>query len=298
MSKKQELYLFYELLREEIKEDLYKNEISCFRLNSKDVSSMFFFPLYVDAYVYWMIDSGSTTLLINSKEYTISSHDFIVLSPLHILQFKKVSPDFSCFVLVVNKRFLDIIPSMEKVFKHLNRSLKLFNYPIFRLQPNEYSTLENALTLIQCRIGQVNHLFQIEIIQNAFINFLLEWINIYEHSVQKNQSDVDLNRSEQILQSFITLLKNNFKKEHHVSFYAYNLGLTPQYLNLIVKQLTGQTINQFVYEMIYNEASILLNQTKLSIQEISEELNFSDASSFCKFFKKRSGISPLKYRQA
>ena len=33
------------------------------------------------------------------------------------------------------------------------------------------------------------------------------------------------------------------------------------------------------------------------IQQIAEELSFSDQSSFGKFFKRHSGVSPLKYRQ-
>jgi AraC-like DNA-binding protein len=44
-------------------------------------------------------------------------------------------------------------------------------------------------------------------------------------------------------------------------------------------------------------ASRLLREPELSIQEIAEKLSFSDQSSFGKFFKKHTGISPLKYRQ-
>lgn len=113
----------------------------------------------------------------------------------------------------------------------------------------------------------------------------------------KNPSEVDLNRSEQILKSFISLLKENFKQQHTVTFYADKLNITPQYLTLIIKKLTGQTINEFIYEMIYSEARILLTRSDLTIQQIADELHFSDSSAFCKFFRRRSGVSPLKYRK-
>jgi AraC-like DNA-binding protein len=35
----------------------------------------------------------------------------------------------------------------------------------------------------------------------------------------------------------------------------------------------------------------------MTIQQIAEMMSFSDQSSFGKFFKKHTGMSPLKYRQ-
>jgi AraC-like DNA-binding protein len=45
------------------------------------------------------------------------------------------------------------------------------------------------------------------------------------------------------------------------------------------------------------EAKILLRNPSLSIQQIADQLNFSDQSSFGKFFKKHHRMSPLEYRK-
>jgi AraC-like DNA-binding protein len=45
------------------------------------------------------------------------------------------------------------------------------------------------------------------------------------------------------------------------------------------------------------EASRLLRDPKLTLQQVAEELSFADQSSFGKFFRKHSGMTPLKYRQ-
>lgn len=297
MKNRQEVLLFNELLDLATRENLVNYEITCFKLSEVDFTPYHFLPLYVNAYVYLLIESGYCQVLVNYRKYDVDPLSILVLSPLHLLQFCRVSSDINCYVLMLNKPFLDIIPSMEKVFKHLNRSLKLYNNPIMKMDSNEHDLLVKCIRKVRHRILQTNHVLQKEIIQNAFITFLLEWINIFERYMQQHLSEVDLNRSEQILQSFISLLKENFKSEHHVRFYAEMLHITPQYLTLIVKQLTGQTINQFIYEMLYNEATILLNRSDLSIQQISDNLHFSDPSAFCKFFKRRSGKSPLKYRK-
>ncbi|MDR2084403.1 MAG: helix-turn-helix domain-containing protein [Bacteroidales bacterium] len=45
------------------------------------------------------------------------------------------------------------------------------------------------------------------------------------------------------------------------------------------------------------EIKLLLKSTELSIQEISNELNFPNPSFFCKYFKSRVGMSPKEYRE-
>jgi transcriptional regulator GlxA family with amidase domain len=49
--------------------------------------------------------------------------------------------------------------------------------------------------------------------------------------------------------------------------------------------------------MRVEEASRLLRDPALTLQQIAEEMSFADQSSFGKFFKKHSGMTPLKYRQ-
>lgn len=287
---------FKELLSAEHQKELSKYEITSLDVTIDNFGKESATSLYLDSYIYLLIREGEITISVNYETYQLNGYGIAVLTPLHILQFNNVSADMKGKLLVVNKPLLDIVPSMEKVFKHLNRSLKLYSNPVFNLQPDNFHTLDRAIQHIAHKIEQTNHLFQQEMIQNLFVAFLLEWIHIYESDMSLNPSKVNLNRSEQILKSFISLLKVHFETEHTVPFYADKLHITPQYLTLIVKKLTGQTINEFIFEMIYSKARILLNRSDLSIQQIAEELHFSDSSSFCKFFKRRSGISPLKYR--
>ncbi|WP_196048231.1 helix-turn-helix domain-containing protein, partial [Parabacteroides distasonis] len=45
------------------------------------------------------------------------------------------------------------------------------------------------------------------------------------------------------------------------------------------------------------EAKALLSSSTLSIQEISDRLNFTNQSFFGKYFKQHVGISPTEYRK-
>lgn len=296
MVYKQHIINLRELLTDPVKENLDLYGIAHFESLFRREGIQYFSPFYSDSYIYLLVKSGNAHITINYDTYEVRNSYIIVLTPLHIIQFTHISHDFCCSFLLVDESFMDI-PSMEKVFRQLTRSVQQYNKPVMHLCDSEFTVLTKCLNHIQEKIEQTNHLLHHEIIQNSFVAFLLEWINIYETLIHRDSSHVVPNHySAQILKDFISILKTHFKEQHHVSFYAEKLNISPQYLTLIVKKFTGQTIKEFIYDMLYSEARILLNRSDLSIQQISGELHFSDPSAFCKFFKRRSGITPMKYR--
>jgi AraC-like DNA-binding protein len=97
--------------------------------------------------------------------------------------------------------------------------------------------------------------------------------------------------------SFAELLSEHIRTETSVEFYAEKLCISKQYLSLIVKRKTQVSIGRIIAIMRVEEASRLLRDPALTLQQIAEEMSFADQSSFGKFFKKHSGMTPLKYRQ-
>ena len=106
-----------------------------------------------------------------------------------------------------------------------------------------------------------------------------------------------MKRSDGIMKEFADLLTKHIHKETSVEFYAEKLCISKQYLSLIVKENTRVTIGTVIASMRAEAASRLLRDPELTIQQIAEELSFADQSSFGKFFKKHTGVSPLRYRQ-
>ena len=85
-------------------------------------------------------------------------------------------------------------------------------------------------------------------------------------------------------------------KEYH-SFYAGKLCVTPKYLSLLVKNVSNRTAGEWIDNYVVLEAKALLSSSTLSIQEISDRLNFANQSFFGKYFKQHAGISPTEYRK-
>jgi len=145
-------------------------------------------------------------------------------------------------------------------------------------------------------ISYTEHYYYKEVILNSLFAFYLDLSDILERQMTLPGND-SITRYESVIKSFIELLVIHYREEHKVEFYASELNLSSHYLTLIVKQVTGQSVSDFIYEMLYSEARTLLSHSKLSVQEIAAKLNFSDQSSFGKFFKRKSGLSPKEFRK-
>jgi len=92
------------------------------------------------------------------------------------------------------------------------------------------------------------------------------------------------------------LVDEFFRKEHQLGFYAEKLGLTVDRLNDHVKRATGITAGHLIRQRVLTEAKCQLVFTTQPIQDIAEELTFSDPSHFARFFRKHTGTTPHEFR--
>lgn len=96
----------------------------------------------------------------------------------------------------------------------------------------------------------------------------------------------------------IRLVERYYKQERGVAFYADKLCLSPKYLSALSKSVCGYTVQELVFRAIIRRSMLLLKNSNMTIQEISNEFHFLNASAFGTFFKKETGLSPLHYRCA
>jgi AraC-like DNA-binding protein len=96
---------------------------------------------------------------------------------------------------------------------------------------------------------------------------------------------------------FMELVKENFKHERQMSFYAEKFCLTPKYLSLKIRDITGKSAADWIDEYVMFEAKALLKSTDMTVLQISDELNFTSQSFFGKYFKRCTGMSPKEYRE-
>jgi AraC family transcriptional regulator, transcriptional activator of pobA len=92
------------------------------------------------------------------------------------------------------------------------------------------------------------------------------------------------------------LVDDFFRTEHQLGFYAEKLGMTVDRLNDHVKRATGVTAGHLIRQRVLTEAKRQLVFTTQPIQDVAQELAFSDPSHFARFFRKHTGTTPHEFR--
>ena len=104
------------------------------------------------------------------------------------------------------------------------------------------------------------------------------------------------NRQDDIYAAFLDAVGNNYKKERELGFYANQLCITAKHLSYVVKEVSGRTALDIIEDYVITEVKALLLSTNMTIQQISDYLNFPSQSVFGKYFKRLTGMSPKAYR--
>jgi len=78
--------------------------------------------------------------------------------------------------------------------------------------------------------------------------------------------------------------------------FAEQLSIHVNHLNRAVKNTTGKTTSEIIYERIISEAKALLKHTEWNVAEIGFSLGFEDPTHFNHFFKRHTNSKPSDYR--
>ncbi len=112
------------------------------------------------------------------------------------------------------------------------------------------------------------------------------------------------NASYRLSSVFLELLERQFPIEttqnplklKTAQHYAQHLNVHINYLNRVVKEITGKSTTSHITERIITEAKALLQHTDWSISEIAYALGFEYPTYFNNFFKKITGTTPKSFR--
>lgn len=99
-----------------------------------------------------------------------------------------------------------------------------------------------------------------------------------------------------LYEEFIDKLSEAHGK-HDVSHYAELLNISSNYLSRIVSQIGGGTAIDMINRSVILQAKVLLKNSDMTIEYISEELNFPNSPYFCRFFRRETGMTPTEYRK-
>ncbi len=270
--------------------------INCADADFEESARLFGDEGYIKASTVLLVLDGECRVEINHHRQVLRAGCALLLSVSHLFRMVDCSPSFRCRYLMVSERFMSMMDARDMIYRRIKYGVRLYNTPLVELDERQLKRALSRMDMVIEAIGDVGHRYHKELILNAIDAFYLDMSNAVEQRSNSQVGDSSTRR-ESMVKAFVELLVENFRSEHKVDFYASRLNISAHYLTIVVREITGQTASDLIYDMLYAEARALLSTSRLSIQEITSRLNFSDQSSFGKFFKRRSGVSPHDYRK-
>lgn len=82
----------------------------------------------------------------------------------------------------------------------------------------------------------------------------------------------------------------------HISQLADKLNVHRNHLTSSFKQVYGVSPKQYLIQARIKKAKQLLQETRMSMNDIAEAMSFSSTGHFCRFFREQTGKTPLQYR--
>ncbi|MHA7609751.1 AraC family transcriptional regulator [Elizabethkingia meningoseptica] len=238
-----------------------------------------------------LVKSGFLSYVSSGEYLTLSAGDVLFSPVLETFSIEYVSDDYIATYAFFTEQF-----TLKAGFNYHNllNDLRQGYSLIISQKPELFQRME----YYSGEISRLNHEeleehFKEEMIYHHFSLLLFEIANYIK---KEGDSKNKISRDEDLTTKFFTLVKENYKQQHSVQFYAEQLFITRKYLSKVIKKTLNKTPKDVINQTLTIEAKLLLKRSNANINEIAASLSFSDQAMFSKFFKKQTGQSPSEYK--
>ena len=255
------------------------------------------FPLHRHNYVEFMyVVQGEITHVIDGKELTLYKGDLLMLNQyvehaIHRAEFEDIGINF-----IALPEFFEIPLGMlqeknvlaEFIAGAFRQKSPVPHYLIFRLKENPQ--IEN---LMENMIESMLYEYMNEDVINQY-SMGLVFLYLLNH-LENLSHNSSMDYKETIVQSVLEYINSDCKNANLTKI-AADTHQSVTVLSKLIKQKTGANFQDLLQQRRFQAAVKLLEETDLSIEDISLDVGYENQSYFFRQFKKRFGMTPRSYR--
>ena len=210
------------------------------------------------------------------------------------------SPDFNCRQIWFSRSELWNINMYSEV--SLADLTYLKQHPTVHLSDEDVALLDDYFQLLCHRMRDQKPLLYSEIVRSLVSTMMLEMLCMMRRDKeQKAQSDFLENNSpgfhrRRLADKFMFLVEQSDGRLRRVDDFASQLNITPKYLSTLLKETMNRRPSEMIKLFTLKAIERRLRFTDMTMQEISNDLNFPNPSFFGKYCKEHLGMTPLEYR--
>ncbi len=281
----------------------FNNEIMMIRVTdfnkeliAKAASGLITNSYRLDALTVVLVLEGDLDVSIDYNRYSVPEKSLLLISPVNSITEADISTGGRFFLLTIKRELLDRMGSSGGPKPLPTKDLSdIFQRPHFEMDENSFNNIgksfENLYKYMKDKRVEIKEYLVIASLSIV----MMELFSLISEREKVSLQAKHVSRKKELMTRFVFLLREFGEKEHNPSFYADRLFISVQYLSLILKEETGKTASQLIAQHIATRARNMLRMPGATIKQTAEKLNFADQSSFGKFFRKETGITPKKY---
>ncbi len=237
--------------------------------------------------------SGTARSLYDMQEMEFHPNEITVVMPNHIMHPIKYSADYCVTILVHSAALCE-----EFKTKRLTRDYHKFHrHPTCRLTDEEMAQYMKAVDVLEhiCNSSTQRYPLRHEMLIQL-TNVMTEMHNAFRREMDEKMLKEDSKYT--VFNEFSNLLAMHYREQHEVAFYAEKAHLTARHFSVLIKEVAGMSASDYIEQYLAAQAqNLLFSRPDLSVQQISYHLGYADSPSFCRFFKRTTGLSPRQFRE-
>jgi len=236
------------------------------------------------------IASGKTHFFFNQKEVTLSDGSFVLYRPGQPQKYTYYASD---------KPEVFWVHFSGNEAEGILTRYGLGDQTVFQTTPSD--DLKNLFFLL------IHESQQLEPHYNRLAPLLLRSIFLLAaKGFSQNAEDFDQptpltehsNNPQREVNRAIQYFNANYMNNINIEKYAAENHMSLCWFIRSFKKHIGVTPRQHIISARITHAQSLLENTEMSISEISSTVGYDDSRYFCRIFKKQTGFSPLEYRKS
>ena len=235
-----------------------------------------------------LVEDGEAEIIIDLKRYRLTKGCLLVILSDRITLLESISEDFSAQFLFMSNDFLKSLQISETI--ELRQMVRA--HPVNHISKEAFSALTLYFTMLSQALARTDNPYRREMIFHLTKAYFYG-LGYYVHPYVAAETET---RSQEVTQHFLELVREHFKQERSISFYADKMNLSPKYVSACVKETMGNSAMECIEQQTLLYAENLLANTKMTIGQISDDLHFDSQSTFGKYFRTHVGIGPKEWR--
>ncbi len=238
-----------------------------------------------DFFLFMLFEEGSGAHSIDFIDHQVTGKQLHLLFPEQIHKWDLLENTHAHQLMISRKIF-------ETLANALRFSLILYqNDPVINLSTEAYQNILQEFRQIKKELVKPVVLWEMIHTRIKLIALMVS----QEAEIIFNQQTVY--QTKPILFKYRSLIDSHYKTEKLVAFYADQLNISANYLNILCKKHFNVSATAMIHERVILEAKRALLTTEKPIKAIAFDLGFYDVAYFSKFFKKHTQITPHAFRE-